>query len=122
MLVEIWSIGDRGSENYVIITPLVSETNKWYVINGEYEVTPNKREHKMIVYIRPTPFHKGTQAAYTSYYLGDVEHNGDYNDTINRYQETKKVVSRNKVKLKVKSKSRVDHTTDPNMWEDNTPF
>lgn len=95
MLVEIWSIGSKDSESYVLLTPHDSK-DSWWVINGDYELVTNKKKHQ--VYI---PY---TEEYHKAYYLGDVEYKGDYNETICKYIKNKKIVSRNKVKYKAPKK------------------
>lgn len=102
IIVEIWTVGSLESKSYVLLQPTNGEY--WYVINGQYQLIPNKKENS--VYIPYTEEH------HEAHYLGDVEYSGDYNETISLYRDTKNIVGINSVK----------HVITENKIDDEPPF
>jgi hypothetical protein len=109
-LVEIWTIGGKDSESFVIIRPLYKDVNgaTGYVINGDYKVIRHKKSNKLTILNVPSnnivdgKLGKRTykNEVHTSFYLGDIEHRGNYNETIQKYEDTRKVKGRNLIKVK----------------------
>jgi len=104
-IVEIWTVGSLDSISYVIIEPYNKIDNSWWAINGEYIVIPNKEKSE--VYL---PY---TKITHESHYLGDVEYTGNYNETINNYKDTKKIIGFNGVKFKEQLKPTVETDEPP---------
>lgn len=105
-LVEIWRYGLEDSQSFVIINPhytknstaengwqLHKGTNGW-VINGHYYVARDKEYNILKVFGAPSG-----DCEHTAYYLGDIEYDGDYNKTIQTYEDTRKVIGQHLIKV-----------------------
>ncbi len=99
MLVEVWC-GDINLKH-----PSVLVKSKW-VINGEYAIDPDKENNKIYI--------PATKETYDLYYAGDVEYTGNYNETLNNYKDTKKVLGKNLIKeLPAPKEQEYDEDTIP---------
>lgn len=105
-LVELWTIGGINSDSYVILEP--STDVEYRVINGEYDVIPDKDNNKMVIIMGREWCTSGMpNETHEAHYLGDVKWiPGDndwdrdcskrgYNLTINAYIATKEIVGKN---------------------------
>ena len=122
-LVEIWTIGGLDSSSFVLITPHYTKDsiaeNGWQlhkgtdglVINGQYYVARDKEYNILKIFGAP----RGDKD-HESHYLGDVEFNGDYNKTIQEYEDTRKVVGQHLIKVVKPEEKKKDY------WADEPPF
>ena len=120
-LVEIWTIGGKDSSSFVLIDPYytrdVTSENGWeehkgtdgLVINGNYHVARDKEYNILKIFGAP----RGDRCQ-ESHYLGDVEYDGDYNETIQSYEDTRKVVGQHLIK--------VENPKDKEPWSDEPAF
>jgi predicted nucleotidyltransferase len=90
MLTELWTIGDKNSDSFVLLIP--NHDGWWRVINGDYRVKRYKRESRLLV---ETPWGIDKNE---SHYIGDVKFESDYNVVIDNYRNSKQTLSRNKVR------------------------
>lgn len=81
-IVEIWTVGPEDSQSYVLIKS--TKNGESIVINGNYNVKPNKEESEMFIY--------PTGRTHESHYMGDLEYLGNYIETIEKYRETKQII------------------------------
>ena len=122
-LVEIWRYGLEDSNSFVLIEPRSIrdsiDENGWqvhkgtdgWVINGHYYVARDKEYNILKIFGAP-----GGDFGKPSYYLGDVEFNGDYNKTIQEYEDTRKVIGQNLIKVKIPVENKKD------SWSDEPAF
>ena len=122
-LVEIWRYGLEDSSSFVLIDPHSirdsTAENGWqthkntdgYVINGCYYVARDKEYNIIKVFGAPSG-----DCEHQAYYLGDVEFNGDYNETIQEYEDTHKVVGQNLIKIEKPKEKKKD------SWDDEPAF
>lgn len=108
-IVELWTVGPKDSDSFVLLDSEFD--NEYFVINGGYVVIPNKEKSEVVVV--GSPFDDNI---HESHYLGDVELiDGDYNQTIETYRETKSIVGLNIVKKEIKKQR-------PKTLDDEIPF
>jgi hypothetical protein len=122
-LVEIWALGNKDSSAHLLIEPHSirdnTAENGWqthkntngYVINGCYYVARDKEYNILRIFGAPSG-----DRDHAAYYLGDVEYNGDYNETIQEYEDTRKVVGQNLIKVKISEAKKKD------SWSDEPAF
>jgi hypothetical protein len=126
-LVELWVIGGIDSDNYLILTP--SSDVEYRVLNGEYDVIPDKDNNKITIIMGRERCTFGyPNETHEAHYLGDIKWistNDDwdrdcakrgYNLTIRAYEETKEIVGKN---LIPKLAKRV--ITKEEEWEEEEP-
>ena len=106
-LVEIWTIGGLDSDSFILIDPYYGDIRNGNVINGNYEVYRNKEKNILTIFAPGGAFDS------PSHYLGDVAYKGDYNKTIGDYEDTRKVVGQNLIKVKKPEKE---------SWSDEPSF
>jgi hypothetical protein len=77
-IVEAWGISPNG------YCAVIIDDSYGYVINGDYFVKTDKENNTVYVI--------DTRETHTAYFLGYIEYNGDYNETINTYNVTRQTI------------------------------
>jgi hypothetical protein len=117
-LVELWTYGEKDSENFILVTPIFKKDKKFdngWVVNGAYYINRDKKKNVIKINVPswiPNKEHTGFSSkleltTHKAYYLGDVELLKEkqgfagYNWTIWAYEKTKKVKGRNLIKAEI---------------------
>jgi hypothetical protein len=101
MLVEVWGHNNKAQ---ILVEPTY-DCDGW-VINGEYTIKRDKEKNEIYVY--------ATKQTHSATYFGDVEYTGDYNETMNLFDETGKIVGKNLIPVNPKPVET--------FWGDEPPF
>lgn len=90
--VEVWTVGPEDSNSYVLLEdyPYIDGNCMW-VINGHYKVLTDKENSRLKIGV----FGEWKNEWSESHYMGDVEFNGDYNETINAFRQTGEIAGIN---------------------------